>query len=167
DGPGYEPADDDVAGLLREAVPELERFGLVLGIENHDRLPAARLAALVDAADSERVGICLDTVNSFGSCEGPAEVVAVLAPHTVNLHLKDFTIRRLAHNMGFELTGTPAGRGRLRIPWLLDAVARYGRCTTAILELWPPPAETPAATIRREQAWVGESLAALRPHLTP
>ena len=60
------------------------------------------------------VGICLDTVNSFGSLEGPEVVIETLAPYTVNLHIKDFDIRRTDHNMGFTIFGTPAGRAGSR-----------------------------------------------------
>ena len=81
----------------------------------------ALLADIVTSIDSPNVGICLDTVNSFGSLEGPAVVVEALGPYVVNLHVKDFSIRRHDHNMGFTLTGTPAGQGQLDLPWLLGA----------------------------------------------
>ena len=97
---------------------------VALGIENHDRFTAQALAGMVQAAESPLVGICLDTVNSFGALEGPRVVVGTLAPWTVSLHIKDFAIRRVGHAMGFVVEGTPAGQGRLDVPWLLEALAR-------------------------------------------
>ena len=61
------------------------------------------------------------------------------------------------------VTGRPAGQGMLRIPWLLEEVRRHGRCQSAILELWTPPADTIEETIAREAAWAEESLVYLKP----
>jgi hypothetical protein len=68
----------------------------------------------------------------------------------------------MEHQMGFEVTGTIAGQGMLPIKWLLNEVGKYGRCHSAILELWPPPEKDVEATIRKEELWVGESISYLR-----
>ncbi len=108
---------------------------------------------MVRAAESPRVGICLDTVNSFGALEGPAVVVENLGPLTVNLHLKDFAVRRAGHKMGFTVEGTPAGDGRLDIPWLLGRLRELGRDPNAILELWVPPEADLEKTVAKELEW--------------
>ncbi len=108
------------------------------------------------------VGICLDTVNSFGALEGPQVVVDTLGPLTVNLHVKDFTIFRASHMMGFTVEGRPAGQGKLDIPWLLGELKRHGRECNAILELWTPPESSLDETIRKEQQWAEESVTYLR-----
>jgi sugar phosphate isomerase/epimerase len=163
DGPGLEPPIDEVVGVIVAALPRLRAAGVRLALENHDRLKAAAFREIVLRTDPEWVGICLDTVNSMGAGEGTAEVVATLAPHTLNLHLKDFTVERVPHKMGFVVTGCPAGQGLLRIPWLLEEVRRHGRCLSAILELWTPPAPVLEETIAREAAWADESLRFLAP----
>jgi len=163
DGPGYEPTPDDVVAVIRGALPRLREVGVRLALENHDRLEARAFREIVQATDERQVGICLDSVNSMGAGEGLAEVVATLAPLTISLHLKDFTIARVSHKMGFVVEGTPAGKGRLRIPWLLAEVGRHGRCQSAILELWTPPAGSTEATIEREALWAEESLRFLKP----
>ena len=117
---------------------------------------------MIEAIDSPNVGICLDTVNSFGCLEGPAHVVANLAPFVSSLHVKDFTIRRAGHMMGFDVTGAPAGQGMLDIPWLLGELRAAGRNPNAILELWPPPESTVAATVEKEREWARESIRYLR-----
>lgn len=154
----YEPDIDTAVGVLRNAVPRLERAGITLGLENHDRLLAREFADIVERVGSANVGICLDSVNSMGAGEGLAEVVRTLAPYAVNLHLKDFGIRRLPHLMGFQLDGRPAGQGMLNVPWLVEQVAQSGRCRTAILEQWVVPEPDRAATIAKEAAWAETSM---------
>ncbi len=163
DAPGHEPAVDDVVGVIVGVLPRLREAGVRLALENHDRLKAAEFREIVLRTDPEWVGICLDSVNSMGAGEGIAEVVTTLAPHTLNLHLKDFTVVRVSHKMGFVVTGCPAGQGRLGIPWLLEEIRKHGRCQSAILELWTPPASTVEETIAREAAWADESLRYLGP----
>jgi sugar phosphate isomerase/epimerase len=163
DGPGYEPTVDAVVAVVTEALPRLREKGVRLAIENHDRLKAAEFREIVLRTDPEQVGICLDSVNSMGAGEGVAEVAATLAPHTLNLHLKDFSVERVSHKMGFVVAGRPAGQGMLNVPWLLEEIRRHGRCQSAILELWTPPADTVEETIAREAAWADESLRFLKP----
>jgi L-ribulose-5-phosphate 3-epimerase UlaE len=97
-------------------------------------------------------------VNSFGALEGPEVVVDALAPYTVSLHVKDFTIRRVDHQMGFVVEGSPAGQGRLDIPWLLESISEAGCEPNAIIELWTPPDPDLPATIAKEEAWARESV---------
>ncbi len=163
DAPGFEPAPDEVVASLRRLAPALERAGVTLAIENHDRFPSRALAEMVRAAASPRVGICLDTVNSFGALEGPAVVVEALGPLTVNLHLKEFSVRRATHTMGFVVEGAPAGEGRLDIPWLLRRLRKLGRDFNAILEQWVPPEQDVERTLAKELDWAQRSLAYLRP----
>lgn len=162
DAPGYEPSVDAVVGLLRETIPTLETAGVTLGLENHDRLLARDFAAIVERVGSPHVGICLDTANSLGAGEGLAEVVRTLAPYTVNLHLKDVGIRRLPHQQGFQIDGQIAGQGMLNVPGLVEQVAQYKRCQTAILEQWVPPEPDGAATLAKEAAWAEESIEYLK-----
>lgn len=163
DAPGFEPPPDEVVAALRRLAPALERAGITLAIENHDRFPSSVLAGMVRAAATPRVGICLDTVNSFGALEGPAVVVEALGPLTVNLHLKDFSIRRAGHKMGFAVEGTPAGEGRLDVPWLLGRLRAFGRDPNAILELWVAPEDDVERTVAKELEWAERSVANLRP----
>lgn len=162
DAGDYRPDIPTVVSLLQQAVPQLRDHGLTLALENHDRLKAAEFAQIVNAVADPCVGICLDTVNSFGALEGPEVVIGCLAPLTVNLHLKDFAIRRVPYQMGFVVEGTCAGEGMLDIPRTVAAIARHGRCQSAILELWTPPETTRAETLRKEESWAERSMARLR-----
>ncbi len=158
----HHPTSDEMVDTARALLPELADASVRLAIENHDRFTAATLTGVIRRVGSEWVGICLDTVNSFGALEGPQVVVEALAPHTVNLHIKDFAVHRVPSNMGFSVEGRPAGEGRLDVPWLLRTLRDAGRDPNAILELWTPPEADLAATIAKEDAWATASVARLR-----
>jgi sugar phosphate isomerase/epimerase len=102
------------------------------------------------------VGACLDTVNSLGALEPPNDVVGLLAPLTISLHLKDFFIRRHPHSMGFEIVGAPAGRGRLDVERALAILEQHGRTPGVILELWPPYQGNVETTVELERTWLKE-----------
>ncbi|MFN2284919.1 MAG: sugar phosphate isomerase/epimerase family protein, partial [Anaerolineae bacterium] len=158
----HQPDLDEAIALLKESVPAFEAAGVVLAIENHDRFRAEEFLEIVETVDSPHLGICLDTVNSFGALEGPEGVIDTLGPWTVNLHVKDFTIRRADHKMGFVIEGTPAGKGRLDVPALLARLRAWGFDGSVILELWTPPEATLAETIAKEAAWAEESVGYLQ-----
>jgi sugar phosphate isomerase/epimerase len=162
DTPDHHPAPDEIVATLAALLPEFAAAGVVLGIENHDRFKAATLRAMVERLDSPHVGICLDTTNSFGAEEGPELVTEVLGPYVVNLHIKDFTIRRADHGLGFIISGAPAGQGMLDIPKLLSMLQAHGRDMNAILEQWPAPEATLDATIAKEAAGVEQGISYLR-----
>lgn len=161
DDDDYHPTPATITAILREIAPELG--GLTLGIENHDRFKASVLREIIENAGSDRIGVCLDTANSLGAGEGIESVAAILAPLTVNLHLKDFWIERVPHKMGFQVTGRPAGCGMLNLARLLEQLAPFKRCRTAVLELWPPAGKHPSETLKREEAWAGQSIEFLKP----
>jgi 3-oxoisoapionate decarboxylase len=153
---------------IREAIARLSRYervyrarGLRLAIENHDRFTSRQLLDIVDALE-DWTAICLDTVNSLGALEPPDQVLAALGPRAINVHLKDFTIQRHRHALGFEVVGAPLGQGRLDLPRLLAALEDWGRVQTAILELWTPLGESLDSTIATERSWAVASLAHLR-----
>jgi sugar phosphate isomerase/epimerase len=161
----HRPDPNEVVQTLRSAMPDFERFGICLAIENHDRLRAAILADILDRVGSPNIGICLDTANSVGCVENLDTLVDVLGAQTVNLHLKDHCIFRPPHHNGFVVEGRPAGRGQLDVPRLLRAIRELGRDPNVILELWTPPEATPAETVAKEEAWARESVGYLRQFL--
>jgi sugar phosphate isomerase/epimerase len=158
----HHPSEREIVTSLRSVMSEYERAGVCLAIENHDRFVARALTRLLQEVGSSNVGICLDTVNSFGALEGPEAVLEELGPWVVNLHVKDFTIARPDHKMGFVVEGRPAGQGRLDVPWLLETLRNQGRDPNAILELWTPPQEDLQATIAMEDCWAATSVEYLR-----
>ncbi|MBO7744574.1 TIM barrel protein [Paenibacillus sp. MWE-103] len=148
---------------IRQVLPDFEAAGVTLAIENHGLHTTGQLVQLFQNLRSARVGCCLDTVNSFGALEAPDHVIRALSPYLVNLHVKDFEIKRADHMMGFSILGTAAGAGRLDIPGLKAIAGASGKPGVhAILELWTPYAGSVEETIAVERRWMEESLAYLR-----
>ena len=143
-------------------IPECKASGIKLAIENHDRFKAREFEEIIQSVGSEWVGICLDSVNSMGAGEGFEEVARILLPYTINLHIKDFTIRRVIHKMGILIEGSPAGKGMLNIKDLFESINKLDRCRSAILELWTPPESNIEDTIIKENKWANESLEYLK-----
>jgi sugar phosphate isomerase/epimerase len=160
----YHPEREAVSAILRAAAPKLD--GLTIGIENHDRFSAKTLRAIIENSHSALIGVCLDTANSLGAGEGIEVVAETLGPLTVNLHIKDFQVERLPHMMGFSVAGRPAGAGFLKVPELIHKIDAFGRCKSAVLELWTPPESRIEETLIKEASWAGQSLAYLKPFFT-
>jgi 3-oxoisoapionate decarboxylase len=148
----------EAAAYIKEVLSEFEVKNISIAIENHERHPVRELAALINELNSPYAGICLDTVNSFGALESPREVIETLSPYTINLHFKDFQIKRLDHMMGFQITGTPAGKGMLDAGNLLEVMKEQGKDQSVILELWTPYAGTIRDTVIKENQWAVESI---------
>jgi sugar phosphate isomerase/epimerase len=146
---------------LLQVLPDYEAHGVVLAIENYEGYRCAELAALVAIFESPSLGVCLDTVNSLGALEPLDEVVDLLAPFTLSFHLKDFTIRRHPHTMGFEIIGASAGHGMLDVGAVLAALEQHGQRPNVILELWPPYQGDVESTAELERRWLREGAAYL------
>ncbi len=156
DAAPFEPRAAEIVSTLRAILPELA--SLKIGIENHDRFPARVLRDIIEEVGDKRVGICLDTANSLGAGEGLREVVPMLAPHTLNWHIKDYHIARLPSLMGFCVQGRPAGSGDLEFEFVWEELARFERCASAVVELWTPPEASIEQTIEKEARWAAQSL---------
>jgi sugar phosphate isomerase/epimerase len=158
----FHPTPEEAVQHLGPLMPEFGRAGVCLAIENHDGFKAATLLNILKHLDDGCVGVCLDTANSFGCSEGPEVVLETLGPRVVNLHLKDYTVRRLPHLKGFLIEGCPAGQGQLNIPGLLQRLRELGRDPNVVLELWPAPERTADETVAKEDSWAAQSVAYLR-----
>jgi sugar phosphate isomerase/epimerase len=158
------PSESDNEESLREVLPEFERHGVMLALENHERMSSAELVGLMQRLNSPCAGICLDTVNSLGLLEMPEYTIKTLAPYAVNIHIKDFDIVRVTHMMGFEVVGRPAGRGRIDLRSLVEQVRVHGRDPNLILEQWPPFCASLEETIASEAAWAEAGLKFLKRH---
>ncbi len=166
DEPDYQPSFDTINLLLQELLPDLVGSSVILAIENHDRLPAATLRAIIEKAASPWIGICLDTANSLGGGEGIREVLGELAPFTVNLHIKDINIHRIGSAMGFRVQGAIAGEGIIPIPDIIRQLDAYGRCDTATLEWWSPTSGDEEQALKREQEAAEKSIRYIKKYTT-
>jgi 3-oxoisoapionate decarboxylase len=161
---GQAPTPSDLPSLLNRLVTSLERANIVLALENGNT-PAQDLKSALDYVGSPLIGIVLDTVNSLAVSEGWKYVAEMLAPYTMCLHYKDFSIQRVRSMMGFRVEGTPAGQGHLEIGWLLEQLKASPHPFNVILELWPPEQATLAETVLLEQQWAVESIPYLRQYI--
>ncbi len=165
EGPDSAPVSfEQMRTNLQRIVPALVEHGVVVAIEN-GRVPACSLAELVESAASSHVGITLDTVNSLAIPEGSEQVSDRLSKYVRCLHVKDFSVERLWHRMGFSVQGRPAGEGQLDVPKLLEKMAGADPDCSAILELWPPDQGTLEETIQLEAAWAVQSISYLRRYI--
>lgn len=155
------PTPSEALDRLSAYAGSFEAAGVRLALENHDRFRCGELATLVRGL-GDWAGICLDTVNSLGAAEGPDRVIEVLAPLAINVHLKDFVIRRAEHGFGFEVVGAPVGRGMLDVARVIDAVSGPGGAESAIIELWTPPQRDLDHSVTIESRWLAESVDFLR-----
>lgn len=158
---GNPPNSDQIVDALLPIRPTLEAAGVVLGLEN-GVIPCRELRQAIDRLGSPNFGIVLDMVNSLAVPEGWKEVTSILAPYTVCLHFKDFSLRRDWHMMGFICEGRQAGQGQLDAEWLFEALAASKHDYNVILELWPPPQQDLHTTIAMEHDWAAESIRYLR-----
>jgi len=150
--------------VLRRLLPLLEREHVRLAVET-GRLPAVDFKAALDEVNSPWVGAVLDTVNSLAVPEGWKHVAAVMAPHTMCLHYKDFIIKRAWSMMGFICEGMPAGQGLVEAGWLLETLKASPYDFNVICELWPPEQTTLEDTIQLEQQWAAQSIPFLLQHI--
>lgn len=162
DDAGYEPCIPTIVSLVKNQLPVLKEKGIRLGIENHDRFKAVELASMMEEIGDDNVGICLDCVNSLGAGEGIDHVSQVLAPYTINLHIKDYRIQRLRHKMGFIVEGCPAGKGMIRLQRLIELLTPHKRCESAVLEQWVVPESTIEETLAKEDQWAREGILYLK-----
>lgn len=152
-------SDDALAADLQGLLPAARDAGVKIAVENHFGFPAARLARLVDRIDDEALGVCLDVANSICAGEWPAETVRLLAPRTINLHLKDYVIRPDPYGVGFRIEGAPLGEGRTDIAGVLDAL--QGRPISVIYEHWLPWPGDAATAAAHELDWAARAAARL------
>ncbi len=161
---GSVPSHAGMVECLGKIIPDLERQRIRLALENGN-LPAQDLAATLDAFESPWLGVTLDTANSLAIPEGTRQVVKALARHTMCFHVKDFTVERVWHRMGFVVEGRPAGQGQMDLPWILRELKCARVDANAILELWPPQQADLQATTALEQEWAEESIRYLRQYI--
>lgn len=166
DEAGYEPDKNEVISIITQLLPSLKKNNIVLALENHDRFSASTLKDIINATDKDYVGICLDTANSLGAGEGVNQVLQILMPYTVNLHIKDIVIKRVDYKMGFTVEGVAAGDGVIDIPKIIQQLETTGRCKSATLEIWSSPEATIEDTIKKEKQLVEESIIYLRNYLS-
>lgn len=158
----HKPAPAEAVELLRQAVPRYRDQGVTLGLETYEQVPTRDLLDVVRGVDSPYLGVCLDPGNCVARLEMPAYVIGEVAPHVVNMHVKDFTFTRQEGWVGFSLIGCPLGTGLLDYDAMVRAVRPRARRINQIVEHWLPWQDSEDETIRLENQWTQQSLDFLR-----
>ena len=111
---------------------------MTLAIENHDRFNSTTLVEILERIDSDRVGICLDTVNSFGALEGPEVVlenlgIATLQAEALSIVGADAGAFEIIEPVGeFEIGPDPSDQVTVIIRFHPSAPGRYEDATLSI-----------------------------------
>lgn len=121
-----------VAATLAEVMPVAEDLGVSLGIENHQDVSSEDLEYLLERVDSPKLGLTLDTGNPLATAEHPIRWVEKLAPHIVDIHLKDYRI--FISESGFRLARCPLGQGSVPVAEMVAHVRRARPDTKAVVE---------------------------------
>ena len=133
--PGGWPARlEAVARRLREVLPEAQRLGLCVALENHQDATVDdffRLAEMVEGHPA--YGVCLDTGNPLAVGEGPVESAGRLAPLVRHVHLKDYTMHFCAE--GYRLVRCAAGTGVIDFGAILEILRDNARGVTPGVEV--------------------------------
>jgi sugar phosphate isomerase/epimerase len=100
---------DECVRVAKVVAPLARDLGIRLAFENHGDLLARELAALVEAAGPDYVGVCLDTGNPALAAEDPVLTTEVLARYTVTSHIRDSRVWAVPE--GAMVQHVPMGQG--------------------------------------------------------
>ncbi len=106
--------------MLELAAPVVEKHRVPFAVENHKDQRLDERIALFKHLDSEYIGACLDTGNSFALLDGAYEPVEALAPYAFTVHLKDQSLRQ--YKDGFLLGDIPLGQGSFDLRRMLTII---------------------------------------------
>jgi fatty-acyl-CoA synthase len=147
-------ADARVAETLRGAAPDAARAGVTLALETHDTYSSARrVAAVLRQVDSPAVGALWDSHHPYRVGETPDEVLALLGPRLVHVHIKD--ARRTPGGSGWELVLLGEGDVPVRrIVTLLQETGYSGYVSVEWEKKWHPHLAEPEVAIPQHIAWL-------------
>jgi len=111
---------ESILADLDIAIKTAERYKIMLAIENGRHTSAVDLAALIQAAQSDWIGVCFDMGNALTVPESPVEAAEIVAPYCKSAHMKDLQVYRTT--VGAVLVNCPVGEGCMEIVEVLRAL---------------------------------------------
>ena len=108
--------------MLERAAAVVEKQRVPLAVENHKDQRIDERVALFKHLDSEYIGACVDTGNSFALLDGAYEPVEALAPYAFTVHLKDQALRE--YSDGFLLGDIPLGQGSFDLKKIVETIKK-------------------------------------------
>ena len=119
--------------MLEHAAPIVEKHRVRFAVENHKDQRLDERLALFQQIDSEFIGACLDTGNSFALLDGAYEPIETLAPYVFSVHLKDQALQ--AYDDGFRLGDIPLGKGSFDLKRMVAMIRKANPNVKIALEL--------------------------------
>lgn len=101
---------------IEAVLPEAERLGIAIAMENHQDADSADLLQLCRRFESRYLGVTLDCANPLAVMEEPVAFAQALAPYLRHAHLKDYTIHHAPN--GYRLVRCALGDGVVDFPAL-------------------------------------------------
>jgi sugar phosphate isomerase/epimerase len=160
--PGHAPAADEAVAIFLDVLPEYEAAGVKIAVETYEQVPTRRVVDVVDRVRSPNLGICSDPANTVAALELPRDVIDAVAPHVINMHIKDFAFTRKEGWVGFTYSGAPLGEGLLDYDYMVRKIRPHQRSINQIIEHWLPWQDSETETVRLENQWTRQSLDFLR-----
>ncbi|TVR51313.1 MAG: sugar phosphate isomerase/epimerase [Spirochaetaceae bacterium] len=157
---GTEVSRGEAARNIEAVLPEIERAGVVLAIENHFELTPAEIASLVREFDHPNLGVCLDPLNSISRLVGPAETVRELIGLTRTAHVKDARVERAG--TGFSVVGVPIGEGIADVRGTLERLSVRDEQIAVHVESWIDRAGSIEETLEIEDRAVRSGIEYIR-----
>jgi 3-oxoisoapionate decarboxylase len=105
--------------MLQRLVGAAERHGVVMAIENHIDLYCGEMLELLEAVNSQWLGVCLDTANNLRLGEDPVAVARALAPYARATHVKDIARSGGDPREFASWPSVPLGSGEVDLPAIL------------------------------------------------
>ena len=98
--------------MFKQAVKIAEDYGIKMAVENHIDFTSDEIVQLLDAVDSEYLGVNFDTANFARLLDDPIKGMKKLAPRVLAVHLKDLKVNRQASvDDWYFFSSTPVGDG--------------------------------------------------------
>jgi sugar phosphate isomerase/epimerase len=158
----HKPTAREAVSMLKKAMPAFESEGVSVALETYEQVATADLVRVIDGAESDSLGVCLDPANCVAGLELPDDVVDRSAPYVKNMHIKDFAFTRQAGWVGFTLAGCPLGEGLLNYDEMIAVVDPQSRGINQIVEHWLPWQHDAESTCRIEAQWTQHCVNYLR-----
>ncbi len=94
---------ESTLGVLRSVRSVAQDAGVKIAIENHNGdLRARELRVLVEEADKDFVGVCLDSGNPIWLLEDPQFTLEILGPYVTTTHVRDTALYEHPRGAAFQ-----------------------------------------------------------------
>ena len=121
---------------LARAVPEADRLGVTIVLENHEDFTGPELARIVEEVNHPRLKILYDYGNSQMVLEDPETALAAVLPHVHSVHVKDHVMVRAQDAGQLTVAGVPMGEGALPIGRLTERLLAQGLRRFTFENVW-------------------------------